>query len=203
MAPVYEASRTIPPNDPFATFAAIAVEAFSRILARLRNAGETILSICYLPQSFVGWIVQVSTEALAWLYAIFVATVEIIVLIAGTLVGCLLVLLMLAAVCKMFRRVTMYAEKTSCKVLVISAMDQSIPQHERRCGSRDQLCYGTMDPMTVRRTMIEEPRGRGWRHIIWQTVTRYSSGSHGSMTGEGGQSVEETKNEKSDKHLGG
>lgn len=202
MAPVLEASHTIPPNDPFTSFAAIAVETILWIVAWLRNAGETILSICYLPLSFVGWIVQVSTEALAWLYAIFIATVKIIVLIAGTLVGCLLVLLISAAVCKMLSSRWMYTEKTSCKILVVPAMDQSVPKHERRGGSRDQLCYGTMDSMTVSRTTTEESRGLGWRQAIWQSVTRYSNSSHGSMTGERGQSAEETKDEKSDKHLG-
>jgi hypothetical protein len=202
MASVLEASHTIPPSDPFASFAAIAVEASSWVVAQLRNAGEMLLSICYLPSSFVGWVVQVSTEALAWLCAIFVATVEVVVLILGTLVGCLLVLLMLAAVCKMLSCVMIFTEKTSCKVLVIPATDQSIRERERKWESADQLCYGRMDSMAVSRTRIEESRGLGWRHTIWQTVTRYPNGSHGNMAGEGGQSADEIKDEKSDKHLG-
>lgn len=203
MAPVLETSHTIPPNVPCAFFVNLAAEAFVWTVARLRNAGETILSIWYLPSSFVGWIVQVSTEALAWLYAIFVTTVEIIVLVAGTFVGCLLVLLLFAAVRKVLRSGWMYTEKASRRAMFISAMDQSIHERERKWGSGDQLCYGTMESTTVSRTAIEKTRVLGWRHTIWQIVTQFSYGSHGSMTEEGGQGAEETKDEKSDKRLGG
>lgn len=161
-----------------------------------------------MPFGFVGWIARVLTEALGWLYAIFVTAVEIVVLVAGTVVGCLLVLLMLVAVCKMLRSGWMYREMTSCEVLVVPATGQSIREHEPELGTREQLCYGTMEPVpsgtTISRTTIEELRGLGWRYTIWQTVTRHSYGSHGSTstTGGGNQSAEETKDEKSDKHPG-
>ena len=102
----------------------------------------------------------------------------------------------------------MYREMTSCEVLVVPATGQSIREHEPELGTREQLCYNTMEPVpsgtTISRTTIEELRGLGWRYTIWQTVTRHSYGSRGSTstTGGGGQSAEETKDEKSDKRLG-
>lgn len=62
MAPLLETSHAIPANSPFASFADLAVDKFIGIAARLRDAGETILSICDLLFGFVGWAVRISTE---------------------------------------------------------------------------------------------------------------------------------------------
>lgn len=93
-------------------------------------------------------------------------------------------------------------EKSSCEVLVVPAMDQSVGEGDQKLELRDQLCYGTMDSMAVSRTTAEESRGLCWRHTIWQTVKGYPYGSRASRIEGSGQSAEETKDEKLAKHLG-
>lgn len=207
MAPIFDTSHAILPNNPIAFSAGPAVEAIFWAAAQFYNAGETILTICHLPSSFIGWVVQVLTEALDWLYAIFANTVEIVVLYAGILVGCLLMLLVLVAVCKSLRRGWMYREKTSCKVLIVPAMDRCILDPKQERGSVDQLCYGTMGVIppgtTISRKTIEERHGLGWWLTISKNVTAYSYASRGSTNGGGIQSGVQTRNEKSDNQLGG
>ena len=80
--------------------------------------------MCDPPFGFVGWFVLFPTEALNWLCAIFAFTVESVVLVAGSLVGCLLVLLISAIVCKILKSGWVYREEASRRVMVVPAMDQ-------------------------------------------------------------------------------
>lgn len=205
MAPFLEAPQTNPPN-PFTLFPELAVQAVIWIAAQLRNAGEIFLWICSLPLNLVSWMIQASTDTLYWLYVMLVVAAEILILFVGALVGCLLILLLLAVVCHTLSRVRMYTEMRSQRVLLVPALQSSIHGREQGLATADQNQYGTMNTTppgtTVSRTKVEEFRGLGWRHTIWQTVIRHTNGRRETPKGKDGQSVVDTQAEKLDKYQG-
>lgn len=59
-------------------------------------------------------------------------TVKIVILVAGTLAGCLLMLLVSAVVCKVLKSVWVYREEASRRVIFIPAMNQIKHGRERK-----------------------------------------------------------------------
>jgi hypothetical protein len=205
MPPIFEAPRTNPPN-PFTLFPELAVEAVIWIAAQLRNAGETFLWICSLPLSFASWVIQASTETLYWLYAMLVVSAEILILLVAACIGCLLMVLILAVVCTALSRSWTYADMRSQRVLLVPELQPSIHGREQALATADQNQYGTMSTTSsgtiVSRTKIEEFRGLGWRHTIWQTVTRHTNGRRATPKRKDSQGVVDTQAEKLDKYQG-
>lgn len=205
MAPFLEAPQTNPPN-PFTLFPELAVQAVIWIAAQLRNAGEIFLWICSLPLDLISWMIQASTDTLYWLYAMLVVAAEILILFVGALVGCLLVLMILAVICSTLSRVRTYTEMRLQRVYLVPALQSSIRESEQTLAPVDQNHYGTMNTTppgtTVSRTKIEEFRGLGWRHTIWQIVTRHTNGRRENPKGEDSQNVVDTQAEKLDKYQG-
>jgi hypothetical protein len=116
------------------------------------------------------------------------------------------VMLILAVVCNALSRACTYAEMRSQRVVFIPALRPSIREHEQTLVTADQNQYGTMNTTSpgtaVSRTKTEEFRGLGWRHTIWQTVTRHTNGRRENPNGKDDQSAVEKQHEKLDKYQG-
>lgn len=132
-------------------------------------------------------------RALDWLYAMFVFTVEIVILVAGILVGCLLMLLVSAIVCNMLKNGLVYREEASRRVIFIPAMDQIKHGRERKVQweTNYAMARWTRWFHQGRRSAVQRSRRCADRdgRTIWQTVAECSCGSRGSTNEGSGQSL--------------
>jgi hypothetical protein len=176
MAPVSIA----PLHSFYSSITAFVTKAIAWLAARVDNARDATSWTGHLPSKVTNWIILAFTWLLHWLVFVLIAIANFLVLLLEAVGAVLLALLILTALCHLARQLWKSTKRLSQRNRFPPALHSSIHARQRILQPVVWPRYGTMDSVspgtTVSRVRVEEFRGLGWRHTIWQSVTFHAGG---------------------------
>jgi hypothetical protein len=176
MAPVFET----PLNSFYSSITAFIAKAITWLAAQAHNVRDAVAWTGRLPSRVTSWIILAFTQALHWFGFTLIAIAKFLVLLLGASIGVLLVILVLIALYNAASRLWKNRKRLSNGTRFPPAIYPSMHVRRRIPGPMTWPRYGTMDSIspgkTVSRVRVEELSGLGWRHTIYQSVTRHVGG---------------------------
>jgi hypothetical protein len=176
MAPMFGT----PLHTFYSSIAAWVAKAIAWLAAQAHNVRNATTWTGHLPSKVTSWIVLAFTWTLHWLRFALIAIAKFLVLLLQAVGVVLLALLISTALCHLARQLWKNTKGPLQRNRFPPALHSSIYARQRILRPVVWPRYGTMDSIspgtTVSRVRVEEFRGLGWHHTIWQSFTLYAGG---------------------------
>jgi hypothetical protein len=176
MAPVSET----PLHSIYSSITTLMARAIAWLVAQAHNVRDAIAWTGHVPSRVISWIIFAFNHTLHWIGFALVATAKFLALLLGAAVGILLVILSLTTLYNAATQLRKNSKRLPSRSRLPPAIYPSMHARRRILEPVIWPQYGTMDSVspgeTFSRVRVEELRGLGWRHTIYQSVTRHVSG---------------------------